>query len=254
MGYQPGPLLLQAAGNVGIATSDYNFAGDVADQLNELETIPGGWDSFLQDATLLMSEPSNPFPDVDIDGGILAMHAYSDPEALLGTDALVTALGDADLQLGTAIGFAPAESWADSSTPFVAPVPAETIGVPIIPPGAINFQVTGTVGGAAAPSTFDNIPGAASVTLLNTSQYGSSNFRVGDQFQVTAKGAYGQIVYAYATVNGADIGGGPQGSIGFDGQLVKTGTMGEDQVGVWSEQWYVGSVLESTFNFIVVDA
>lgn len=91
------------------------------------------------------------------------------------------------------------------------------------------------------------------VSFLNISQYSSPNFRVGDEWQLTASGVPGEIVYVYATLNGKPIGGGPQGTIGSDGQLVINGSMVEEQVGVWAEQWYVGSTLAATYNFVVVD-
>lgn len=90
------------------------------------------------------------------------------------------------------------------------------------------------------------------VSFLNLSQYASQNFRVGDQWQMTASGPIGETVYVYATFNGKSIGGGPQGTIGSDGQLVMVGSMSEEQVGVWSQQWYVGAKHAATYNFVVV--
>lgn len=95
--------------------------------------------------------------------------------------------------------------------------------------------------------------GCVVVKFLNISQYGNANFRVGDQWQMSATGVPGETVYVYATFNGKAFGGGPQGTIGTDGQLVMVGAMGEDQVGVWSQQWYLGSAQVATYNFVVVD-
>ncbi len=92
------------------------------------------------------------------------------------------------------------------------------------------------------------------VNFLNISQYGNANFRVGDQWQLTASGPPGETVYVYGSFNGKHIGGGPQGTIGADGQLVKVGSMGENQVGVWVQQWYVGAAAAATYNFVVVGA
>lgn len=254
MPYLPGPLILQDAANVGITTTDYDFESDVNDQLAELETIPYGWDPFLSDAGDLLAESSDPFPDVDIGAAMNTLHAYSDPEALLGTDSLVFALGTADVGLASAIGYAPAEAWVDTSSSFVAPAPAEVLGVPIIPPGAIRFDVAGTVG-SPAPAPIPNLPNSyVGVNITNLSQYGNSNFRVGDQFQVTATGGPGETVYVYATLNGVDIGGGPQGTIGSDRTFTINGTMGEAQVGIWTEQWWIGNSPVGSFDFIVVEA
>lgn len=253
MDYTQGPLLLQSGGNVAIVTSDYDFAGYTADQLGDLDTTLAGWDAFLADAGVLLAEPSNPFPDVDIDAAILDVATYADPESLLGIDAMVAALGVADISLGVAIGLAPAEAWQDTSGAFVAPGPVETLGVPVIPADAIDFSVTGTVSSGATTTIPVNALPATTVTLLNTSQYGNANFRVGDEWQITVHGPVGQTVYAYAVFQGEDIGGGPQGTIGIDGTLTVRGTMIATQAGVWSEQWWVGSVIVETFNFVVVD-
>lgn len=145
MAYQPGPLILQSAGNVGVTPTDYKFADDAHNQLGELDSLPASWASFLQDATILLQEPSDPFPGVDLISPQLALHAYSDPAALLGTDAMLTAFGDAEEALGNAIAYSPAESWTSLPKPFVAPAPAETLGVPNIPPSWLSVAVQGTV-------------------------------------------------------------------------------------------------------------
>lgn len=166
MGYQPGPLILQSSGNVGVVTTDYKFADDAHAQLNELDTLPASWGSFLDDAAILLSEPSNPFPGVDVDGAQLVLHAYSDPAALLGSDALLTAYGDAEEALGNAIAFSPLESWTPAAAPFVAPAPAETLGVPVIPPGWLSVAVQGTVPGTPLiPTTPGLSPGSPAPTL-----------------------------------------------------------------------------------------
>lgn len=145
MGYQPGPLILQSAGNVGVETTDYKFQDDAHAQLSDLDTLPGSWQPFLDDAAILLQEPSDPFPDVDVNTPQLVLHAYSDPAALLGSDAILTAYGDAEEGLGNAIAFSPAESWSSLPAPFVAPAPAEVLGVPAIPPGWLSVAVQGTV-------------------------------------------------------------------------------------------------------------
>jgi len=254
MGYQPGPLLLQSAGNVGIVTTNYNFAGDVSDQLGDLDTLPGSWEPFLQDAGSLLQESSDPFPDVDIGAAMQTVHAYSDPATLLGIGPMVQALAVADVQLGQAIGFAPAEAWTDSGAPFVAPSPAETVGVPVIPPGSINVTVSGTpLPGPPSTPVAPQIT-TSTVTLLNTSSYGNPNFRVGDEFQVTALGPINSQVKVHGTLNGSDLGISSIGNIGTDGKLVIPGVMDVNSVGVWHQDWYVNGTVVAAFDFVVVDA
>lgn len=296
MAYQPGPLLLQSAANVGVATADYNFAGDVADQLGDLDTLPGAWAPFLADAGILLQESSDPFPDVSIDAAMQTLHAYSDPATFLGIGPMVSALGDADIALGNAIGFAPAEAWTNTGAPFIAPVPTETIGIPVISPNALVFQVTGTVAGATipaggtpgtgtfpvvtpqnpttptgstpvvtpqAPTTADAtapptttgrvfIPPLRTADILNLSQYGNANFRVGDEFQITATGQPGDQVAVQGTLNGTDIGGSDLGSIGSDGQLVVSGVMDESSVGLWQQRLFIAGTQVATSDHLVV--
>lgn len=252
MGYLPGPLILQSADNVGIEVTDYKLTDYAAGQLGGLDATLGSWDPLLYDAGVLMSEPSDPIAGVDIDGAMNVLNAHSDPESAMGLNAIAFALGTADLAFASAIGFAPAEAWMDSSTPFVAPVPAETLGVPIIPPGFIATSVSGNVVGETPPPTFNDAGGPISVTLTNLTQYGSASFRIGDSFQLVATGSPLAVVSVYATLNGQNIGGGVQGELGFDGKFTIVGTMGDAQVGVWTEDWYVGNSLAGSFSFVVV--
>lgn len=275
MGYAQGPLLLQSSGNVGISTSDYNFAGDVADQLGELDTIPAGWDAFLQDAGILLDQPADPFPDFDVNGAIDLLNAYGDPVAELGINALVDALGVADIAFSQAIGYAPAEAWSDPSSPFVPPAPAETIAIPVIPPGALSFSVVGTVaasanatisspplvgvgggttpvGGGVPAGSGTPLPGTGA-GITNTTAYGSDNYTVGDNWTLSATGGPGEQVYVYSTFNGQDAGGGPVGQIGADRTFTLSGQWGYGDVGVWQKQLYVGSTLVESANFIVLD-
>lgn len=275
MPYQQGPLSLQDEGNVGFAPTTYDFAGDTADQLSEVEAITNGWDSFLADAGVLLDGPSDPWPDVQLNLAIDALGVYADPPALLGVNAMVDALGVADLGLAGAIGYAPLEAWSDPSAPFVPPAPAEIILVPVIPPGAIDFSVTGTVatpaqvtvtsnplvsvvdpgnvvGGGATAGSGTPLQGA-SAGLVNTSAYGSSNFTVGDGWTLTATGGPGELVYVYNTLNGQDMGGGNVGEIGGDRIFRISGQWRPEDAGVWQKQIFVGYNLEQTLNFIVLD-
>lgn len=253
MPYQPGPFLLQDAVIVGFIPKKYDFTGSADDALSDIDVTLQNWDGYLFDAGSVLDGPADPFPDVDLNSAIDMLNAYSDPAAEMGLNAIVDALGQSNVGLGQAIGFAPAEAWYDASSTFVPPVPAQTIIAPVIPPGSINFTVegavdngTGLLGGGAA------LPGP-SVVLTNLTAYANPNFTVGDQFQVTATGVNGQTVYVYAVKDGVDIGGGPVGSIGADGKFTLTGQMDFTSVGVWQEEWWVGQFKIATFSFLVLN-
>lgn len=252
MPYQPGPLLLQTADTVGTETKDYGFLEYAVDQLGDADVVMGSWDTFFLDAEVLMGQDSDPLAGIDIDNAMNVLNAHSDPESAMGLNAIAFALGTADLAFASAIGYAPAEAWMDYSTPFVAPVPAETLGVPIIPPGFISTSVTGNVVGDTPTPVVTPAGGTVSVSLTNTTQYGSPNFRIGDSFQLTATGQIFGVVEVDATQNGQSFPRSVQGVIGFDGKFTINGTMDIPQVGVWTEMWYVAGVLAGTFNFVVV--
>lgn len=254
MPYLPGPFVLQSADNVGIVTSHYDFAGDVADQLGELETTPATWDRFLQDAGALLDEPSDPFPDVDLHAAMDQLGAYADPESILGVNPLLDALGAADVSLAAAIGFAPPQAWQNPPAAFVPPAPAEILLVPQIPAGAVNVIVSGAApSGGLGSGTGSQLQGPT-VTLTNLTAYGSSTFTLGDQWQVLITGVKGQQVYVAAQKDGVDLGSENMGTIGLDGTLTITGQMDVGTIGVWAEQWFVGINLIQSFSFVVLDA
>jgi hypothetical protein len=253
MPYEPGPFILQSQANVGITTVDYDFTDFAISGLADVDTTLAGWDPFFADAGVLLNGPSDPWPGISIDGAIADLGTYSDPVDLLGVNGMISALGDADLGLAIAIGFAPSESWVAPTTDFVSPSPAELIPVPTIPAGAIDFSVTGTV--SAPPVTTPPVITAQGpgVTLTNTTAYGNPNFTVGDQFTVTAYGPPGQAVSVYATLNGVALPAAAEGLIGLNLSLTINGTMGPGDVGVWTQNWYVGGVLANSFEFVVVE-
>lgn len=253
MPYQPGPLLLQDAANVGVTTSTYNFSADADTQLQELTLTPATWENFLFDAGVLLDGPADPFPDVDLNGAIDMLNAYADPPTEIGVNVLQDSLGTANLGLAAAIGYAPAEAWYDASTPFVPPAPAPIVNVPVIPASDINFEVTGTVatGGSPTGPSFGAIP--LSVTLTNLTAYGNPVFHVGDQFEVAAVGVPGQPVQVSGSHDGTPFPIALMGNIGNDGTFKLDGQEDFASVGVWEEVWWVGGQQVATFNFIVLD-
>lgn len=254
MPYEQGPLLLQDAANVGIETSDYNFTGYTDDQLIDVDPILASWDSFFDDATLLLDEPEDPYPDVDLSAASDVLNAYTDPVSLFGMDDILTAMSVAAVSLSGAIGSAPAEAWQDPTVPFVAPAPAQVISVPFIPFSALDVKVAGATG-TAPPILQPPVPVIpATVSLTNLTDYGSGNFTVGDQGQISVTGSAGATIYVRAALNGQDLGTSYVGSVGDDGTFTLPFTEGADAVGTWEQIWSVGGRNVVTFDFVVFDA
>lgn len=253
MPYVAGPLTLQDASNVAIPAKSYDFTDDALFQLGSLDVIGAEWDGLFGDMNLAADEPSDPFPDVDLNAVIDLIDVYANSPLGIDFGSVIVALGASDVGLAAAIGAAPVEAWQNSSTQFVAPAPAETIAIPVIPPGAISFSVSGTVssGGGITPGT----PGAPAmgVTLTNTTAYGSPNFTVGDNFIVVAYGSPGSVVSVDATLNGVELGLSTYGAIGTDGTFSLTGQMDPSAIGVWSENWYIDGAPMASFNFVVLE-
>jgi len=254
MPYLPGPLTLQNPADVGIETAVYNFTADAIDQLGELEARPAGWDAFLQDAGVLLDEPSDPIAGIDLNGAIDTVGTWSDPAAAMGVNALSDALGTSDVALSYAIAYAPPEAWVDTSAQFIPPAPAEKLNAPFINPGIVSTEVTGSPTGQA-PGVGTGVPDLGNfVTLTNLTAYGNATFTVGDQWQVSVQGGPGQQVTVYATLNGVELAPANEGTIHSDRTLVLNGQMTPDTVGTWTQDWYVGSNKVATFNFVVLDA
>ena len=254
MAYLPGPLILQDASNVGITTTDYDFTDFTETLLSDVQPTLDGWQSFFDDATLLLDEPEDPYPDVNIDAMQDVLNTYSDPVSIFGVGDLLTAMGVATISLSGAISSAPAEAWQAPTAPFVAPSAVAEIAVPTIAPNSITFNVSNS-GGATSPGQPAAGGGVQSgVTITNLTAYGSPNFTLGDQFQVTVTGQPNQDVYVSATLNGVDLGTTLEGNSGNSGVLVITGTIDVASIGVWTQTWTVGLYNVGTLNFVVFDS
>jgi hypothetical protein len=251
MPYLPGPLTLQDAANVGIVTKDYDFAGFTNDQLGDVGPTIDGMQAFFDDATLLLDEPEDPYPDLDLNGMHDVLGTYSDPVGILGIADILTSLGIAVVNLSGAVGAAPAEAWQDDPAPFVAPAAVQAIAVPEIPLGFLDVQVPGATGApppklpAPPPST------PSGVILANLTRVGSGNFWVGDSYEITATGVPGARVTVQSTLNGQDLGSTYIGSIGDDGNFSTGGTEEPDAVGAWQQQWFVGPNNVAAYSFQV---
>lgn len=253
MPYVHGPFALQDQSSVAIAPGGYNFSDDAGELTNSIGAAAAEIDNLMPDLNVLGAEPADPFPEIDLNHAMDLVGVYANATLLPEFDNVLLAVADADQGLATAIGFAPAEAWQDPATPFVTPLPAETIAIPVIPPGVIDFSITGSVGGgAAAPTAPTGLPGTG-VTLTNLTAFGNANFKLGDVFQVAVTGHVGETVRADGILNGDDLGASEMGTIGADGTWSLTGKMDVNAVGVWTENWYVGFQLAATFNFVVVD-
>jgi len=254
MPYGPGPLILQTQSDLTLPDDNYDFTDYAATNLGDVDSILSSWDSFFLDAGVLLDEPADPWPGIDLNAAQDTLGVYSDTEGLLGVSGMLSALGDADLLLSVAIGFAPPEAWVDPTTAFVPPGAAPTLSIPVIPPGAIDFSVTGTVSTTSAPATGAGGGAAPTVALTNTTAYGNPNFTVGDSFIVQITGAAGAEVATDGTLNGSPLPYSVVGNIAADGTFSLTGTMDPSVVGVWTENWYVGGQLIQSFDFVVLNA
>jgi hypothetical protein len=253
MPYQPGPFHLQSEVDAAVLPGVYNFQGDLGDLLNGILDAGGSMDTALLGMQLIAFEPSDPFPGFDINGALDAVTTSAN--ASLGTDfeTVLLAVADADLGLATAIGYAPIESWTADAAPFVAPVAAEILAIPLIPPGVVDFTITGTVSsGTSGTGGPQPLPGPG-VSISNLTQLGNPNFRVGDVIGVHATGPVGQDVRVQSQLDGVDIGGQVVGTIGPGGTFDWSAPLGPGQVGAWTQFWYIGYGNVANYSFVVVD-
>jgi len=68
------------------------------------------------------------------------------------------------------------------------------------------------------------------------------DFRVGDSWQATITGPANQPVWLQSSRSGSPIILSQLGSTDSTGHFVLTGTVGQGDIGSWSETWYVGGV------------
>jgi hypothetical protein len=253
MPYVQGPFVLQDQSSVHVQQTNYDLTDYTIQQLEWVDFTIQEWDDFLDDAAIVLSEPSDPFPDVDLNAAMDVLDVYADPAGLFGVDDMITALGIADAALAASIGFAPAEAWINPSKPFVPPGPPPILDIPKIPPGEINFSITGSVSTPSDPNAPPPPPGSTSVSLTNTTSFGNPNFRVGDEYTLEVTGPPGAIVGLSGLIDGSQLGYTEQGTIGSDGTWTIKGRMDPSAVGVWNESIYVNGSVIGSFAFVVVN-
>lgn len=252
MPYVAGPFIAQTDCNVHVEQTDYDLLKWMDSEMDWVDATLDKWDCSTADMAVLLDEPSDPWPDIDLKAAIDVLNVYCDPATLFGVSDMITALGIGDASLAAAIGFAPAEAWVNPSTPFVAPPPVEVLQIPKIDPKEINFSITGTVSSQPGVTAPPGTPGATSVALTNTTAFGNPNFTVGDKYVLSATGPVGAEVGITAVWDGNQLPYSDLGTIGSDGTWSLSGQMDPSSTGVWSETIYVAGTEAGTFAFVVV--
>lgn len=158
--------------------------------------------------------------------------------------------------------------------PFVpAPAPAPTVAAagPVVGPArsvaaAVRQPVTVSVRRAVLVPKFGKGPrgvgafyllparaglGSVSTFFQNNTHPGVA-FAAGDTWQMTLTGAPNSPVYISGTHNGQDMGKTPFGTTDASGRIVLNGTMTANEVGQWTETFWIGSEASSPVSFEVV--
>lgn len=245
MPLQAGPFMQQAQTAMPFTAGAYNFVGESATDLSELDSIGATLDGFLVDMEAYASEDETLIITENL--GVLVFDVLSAAASVFlpSLDKVSLSMGAADKQYTDAFTFAPPAAWTDPPGPFVPPDSGQAIAAPSIPFGAYNPTAQVPVG------RFPDQPGN-SVSLFNTTRLGQPNFVVGDGFLILAQGPVGSDVTVHAWFNEQDHGEADYGPIGLGGGLNITGTMTPDVVGVWREDWYVAGSFVGTVNFLVL--
>jgi hypothetical protein len=102
-----------------------------------------------------------------------------------------------------------------------------------------------------APAAGSTPQVALSANIVNNTSGSASAFRIGDAFTVTVTGPPNSLVTVSGTQNGSAFGPISQGTTNANGVLVITGTMPEQNVGLWVEHWSVGGANAGSISFTV---
>lgn len=243
----PGPFTQGNTANINVESQGYDFTDDAAALQGDLAAIAQDWEPLIQYLEAAAVDPGDIAAGIDL-GGLFSitdeMGRATQPSYIAN---MVEGLAQAQAALDAAIQFAPAQAWTDPAAPYVPPDSVLTLAVPTVPPGEYEQAPVINVGPGNEGAT-------TGVLLSNLTRYGSSNFVVGDQFQVLATGNAGDEVTAKATFNGETLPPTDWGPIPANLQLKITGTMGPANVGAWSQQWFIAGVLQSSFNFVVTNS
>lgn len=247
MSLERGPFVLQPDTRVDVEPGVYDF-GKGADQLaSDLHGIIAGWDTSLAAIENFATEPIANLLTLDFEGIAGEIAAQSATASLPYLDEIDAGFTAAAESLTTAIAFAPAQSWLDPGGAFVPPDSVLTLAVPKVDPAAYKPAQNFTVGqytGGKNPA----------LALFNSTRVGTTNFVVGDVFDVVGLGKEGDDVGVLASLNGVELPWVDYGPMDSSGQFFLHGTMAPEHVGSWHEDWYIGGVLVSSFNFLVTPA
>lgn len=247
----PGPFILQPATAVSVAPGTYDFESSVNDWWWDLTQVEAEMDVLWPGLELLETAPSDPVPDIDLDALIAMAASGAGYDLVPEMDDMVQAIADATTQLSTAINDAPSEAFTTPTGAFTPNIQGLVLTAPQIQPGAFQPTTVTPVGVTTPGVGSGGSTSGRGVVLINATQYGASNFTVGDQFKLTATGNAGDHVTVTGTFNGQTFSPVDWGTIDNTGQFVLTGTMGPDSVGVWQENWSVGGQFITTYDFVV---
>lgn len=244
MSLQPGPFLQQAEGDASFPPGVYDFTHDAQALSDELNAIAAGWDQILIDAANLAADPLDDLNAIDDNSIADAVALQTTLTGFPELDDAVGFYGDGDMQLDSAVAFAPMQAWQNPPSAFVPPGASLTLHAPTIDPGSFNPATTGTVGGTGNYQK-------PNVQFWNFTRVGATNFVVGDTFELAFWGDPGQQISVGGSFNGVAFPITDYDVLSELGTLGKDGVMGPGQVGAWHEDWYFDGSLVTSFDFVV---
>lgn len=247
MPLQPGPFRLAAPEDFGITDGVYDFTDDALHNQGEVLAVGAGWDGFITDLGNLGAELPDVGTGFDLPGIVNDLDFISGHLPLSYFGDMVQGFFDSQTLLGAATAFAPEQAWTDPGGPFVPPDSALVLVPPTVDPNAFVAAPNITVGGPPVPSD-------SSVSLYNVGRIGAANFTQGDTFHVYAIGTPGAHLTATGQFNGEQLPLSDYGPLEADGHLQLEGVMGPDNVGTWSQLWYLAGALKAKFDFVVSPA
>lgn len=243
----PGPFRQGSTANINVESQGYDFTDDALVLQGELAAIAADWEPLYE----WLEAAAVDSGDVALGLDLGDLFSLTDEMGRATTPSyipnMVEAMSQAQAALDAAIAFAPSQAWTDPGAPYVPPDSALTLAVPTVNAGTFTEAPIVNVGPVASGAKTE-------VTLTNLTRYGSSNFVVGDQFSVYAFGNPGDELTAEATFNGEPLPPSDWGQLTPTGQLTVLGTMGPENVGAWSQQWFIAGVLQASFNFVVTNS
>lgn len=203
---------------------------------------------------LAAAPPAERLDESDLAGAldVLGVAPFDNLDGNAGT--MTMGIADSDSISGYADEIAPQECWLQQPAPFD----------PNADPSVnLNYGTGAGQGGPPAPGTqptvgqqFNQLPTSPlyQFYLQNLTQYGASQFTVGDLFKLSLDGPPRVQIHVRAWTNGTFLGDTPMGTSDEFGHFELTGHITPDLVGAWDEEWYGNDVLIQTVAFFVVRA